>query len=304
MESLQPLWETLERQDGATMFQSYLWNHAAARHLVHHEQPHVIALEDDRGAAIIPAALTRRGATFLGEMLFDYRDVLAAGDPRVVSAALAELGKTGGDLWLPAVREDARLAVGAREPWVGAPFIRCSALTPEDFLRRHRRARIQLRRLRLAGAAVGQYRGDARGLLGWLYARKGEQYAGSALDIFSHPARRACMLEIAARSGALCDVHTVEVGSAVAGALVSFRDAGARRLYTIWHSPAWANFSPGIVLLLTVSHAALQEGLDVDFLTGESPHKTRFTNDRIQLYRLQATAAQLSGEVAAAPVAA
>jgi CelD/BcsL family acetyltransferase involved in cellulose biosynthesis len=293
---LGPLWQELEHDAKATIFQSYRWNLAAARHLGRRQAPCVVALERESGAAIVPAALVDGGtAAFLGELLFDYRDLLAAGDGAVAEEALAALGKYARELSLPAVREDARIARcnAMLDPWVGAPIVRRARLSPEDFLRDHFRARKQMRRLRSAGASFGRYHGDTQPLLRRLYEKKGEQFAGAPLDIFSDPARRDCMLEIAGASGRSCDVFTIEAGSALVAGLVTFRERGVRRLYTIWHDPAWQHFSPGIVLLLHAVHTSLEEGLDADFLTGEQPHKTRFATDRVQLYRLHASAEQL-----------
>src|SRR5258706_6558546 len=108
-ETLRPLWQALARGPSATIFQSYTWNLAAARHFSRHEQPYVIALECDAGAVIAPAARTLYGATFLGEMLFDYRDVLAQGEASLIAEALSEVGKIGTGLYLPAIREGSLL---------------------------------------------------------------------------------------------------------------------------------------------------------------------------------------------------
>lgn len=301
---MRPLWEALEREGSGTIFQSFRWNLAAARHLAAREQPYVIAMDTDSGAVIVPAATAGAHATFLGESLFDYRDVLAAGDSSLLPEALCELGKTRRDLRLPAVRQDAVLGCGTREPWVGAPLVRRSLTDAEQFLDQHFRAHKQMRRLMRAGASFARYDANDATLLGWLYRHKALQFAGSGLDIFSDPARRACILEICAASGPLAEVFAIELGSALIAALVTFREPAVRRLYTIWHDAAREDLSPGVVLLLHAVHASLQEGLDVDFLTGEQPHKTRFANDRVQLFRLQASAAQLMGEEQAVPLAA
>lgn len=294
MAALRPLWEHLEGTTGATCFQSFRWNLAAARHLGQRERPYVVAVESDSGAAIVPAALCGRGLTFLGELLFDYRDALVAGDAALLDEALAELATTGRELWLPAVREGAHIAAcGQAEPWVGAPVVRRETATAASFLQQHFKGRRQLHRLQSAGATFGRYHGDAQELLRWTYQRKAEQYAGSKLDIFSDPARRACMLEIASASGTLCEVFTIEAGSTTVAVLVTFRDPGVRRLYTMWYDRAWARFSPGTTLMLHAIHSSLGDGLDVDLLTGEGPHKVRFANGRVQLYRLRASAEDL-----------
>jgi len=88
IEALRPLWQSLERDPAASVFQSYHWNLAAARHLGERDRPYVVAVESDSGAAIVPAAVANGGVTFLGEMLFDYRDVLAAGDRAALEALI------------------------------------------------------------------------------------------------------------------------------------------------------------------------------------------------------------------------
>lgn len=306
LEALRPLWEKLEATPSATMFQSYVWNMAAARHFTDRERPSVVALESDVGAVIVPAAVTAQGsASFMGEMLFDYRDVLAAGDRALVGEALGEIGKAGYDLYLPAIRDGGRLdsAYGDLQAWVGAPLLRGSDLGPDAFLARHFKARKQMRRLRAAGAGFARYHGNSSTLVKWIYARKAEQFASASVDIFSDPVRQRCMLDIAAASGAHCDVFTIEFGSATVAALLTFRDKRVRRLYTIWHDARWDEFSPGIVLLLHACHESLREGLDVDFLTGEQPHKTRFATGRVQLHRFRAAAARLASADEALPLA-
>src|SRR4051812_16335442 len=94
--AIRPLWQELEKQRPATIFQSYAWNSVAARIFEARERPFVIVLESDSGAVIVPGALTgRTSATFVGEMLFDYRDALVAAEAHadreaLVTEALAE----------------------------------------------------------------------------------------------------------------------------------------------------------------------------------------------------------------------
>ena len=151
-------------------------------------------------------------------------------------------------------------------------------------------------RLQRACGRFERYTGGNRELLREIYDAKAEQFGGS--NLFCDPARRRCMVEIAAASGSRCEVFTVEAGTTLVAALVTYRDPGVRRLYTIWNDPEWENYSPGIALLLHVCHESLRAGLDVDFLTGEQPHKTRFAHDRVQLYQASATAEALAGRSA------
>lgn len=298
IEALRPLWEHLEL--GGTIFQSYQWNRVAAEAFPDRARPHVLALETDNGAVILPLALTGADTVeFLGETLFDYRDVLAAGEPSLIDFALREVGEAGYELAQSPVRHGAAItSVSGLElrPWVGAPCLRATHLTPQAFITRHGRARKQMGRLQRAGGRFERYTGGNRELLGEIYDAKAEQFGGS--NLFSDPARRRCMVEIAAACGARCEVFTVEAGTTLVGALVTYRDPGVRRLYTIWNDLAWENYSPGIALILHVCYESLAEGLDVDFLTGEQPHKTRFASDRVQLYQASATAEALAGRSA------
>src|SRR3954471_5941315 len=113
--ALRALWEELGKQRPATMFQSYAWNSVAASVFEARERPFVIALESDSAAVIVPAALTgRTSATFLGEMLFDYRDILVVADTpadreALVTEALAELGRAAYQLSLTALRHESVL---------------------------------------------------------------------------------------------------------------------------------------------------------------------------------------------------
>jgi CelD/BcsL family acetyltransferase involved in cellulose biosynthesis len=300
MEALRPLWRALEPK--ATIFQSYTWNRVVAAMLSDRAQPHVVAMENDNGAVILPLAITGPGrAEFLGEMLFDYRDILAVGDGSLLGSAWREVGDAGYSLAASPVRHQATVAATSGlelRPWVGAPCLRSREVTPTVFLARHGKARKQRGRLLRAGGHFERYSGRSAELLREIYDAKAEQFRGATVDIFSDLARRRCMTEIAAASGPRCEVFTIEAGTTLVAALVTYLDPGVRRLYTIWNDPAWEAYSPGIVLLLQVCDDSLREGLDVDFLTGEQPHKTRFATGRVQLYQASATADALAGRPA------
>ena len=305
IEALRPLWDHLEPR--GTIFQSYQWNCVAAHVLSDRARPHVLVVENDSGAVILPLAVTGPGTVeFLGEMLFDYRDVLAVGDPSLMETAWREIGEAGYSLALSPVRHGAAVASASSlefESWVGAPCLLGRDISADAFLARHGRARKQMGRLLRAGGHFERYTGRHLELLREIYDAKAEQFRGAALDIFSDPVRRRCMVEIGAACGTQCEIFTIEAGTTLVAALVTYRDGNVRRCYTIWNDPAWENYSPGIVLLLHVGHESLLEGLDVDFLTGEQPHKRRFATGRVQLYQASATAEALAGR-SAEPLAA
>ena len=87
------LWEHLYNFGNHTLFQSFAWNRLVASRFPAREDPYVVCAESDSGAAIIPAAIADYGLTLLGEALFDYRDVLHAGDPEVLQRAWQELAR-------------------------------------------------------------------------------------------------------------------------------------------------------------------------------------------------------------------
>jgi len=80
LERLRPLWQRLYQSSECTLFQSFAWNLLAAKAFQSREAPRVIAVETECGAAILPACLSDHNLSFLGETLFDYRDMLVAGD--------------------------------------------------------------------------------------------------------------------------------------------------------------------------------------------------------------------------------
>ena len=130
--SVRSLWEQLARD--ATIFQSFCWSELAASCFARREQPHVICCESDSGVALIPAAIRRDGSTsLLGEKLFDYRDILHAGDEAVLSQAWQRLCELNRPFKLTALRgeESHRLWRGAQpQPFAHAPCVRSLDLKP------------------------------------------------------------------------------------------------------------------------------------------------------------------------------
>src|SRR5215471_14932335 len=80
--------------------------------------PHVVCVEGDAGAAIIPACINQNcdRLELLGETLFDYRDVLHVGDPEILRAAWRELAKSGLPLHVISLQPSA-----AEEHWSDLP---------------------------------------------------------------------------------------------------------------------------------------------------------------------------------------
>jgi CelD/BcsL family acetyltransferase involved in cellulose biosynthesis len=125
-----------------------------------------------------------------------------------------------------------------------------------------------------------------------IYDLKAAQETPGAPNLFSDPQRREFMVAIC--GVAPCDIFTLESPSSLVAAALTFRDANTRRFYTICYDNRWAHYSPGIALLFEATRISLAEGLDCDYMTGEQPHKLRFATASVPLYRVQATAAELS----------
>jgi len=109
----------------ATLFQSYAWNEIAARLFAERERPYVVVVESDSGAAIIPACVRHGSVSLLGEELFDYRDVIAAGDATLLDVAWQKISEIGSPFEVKAVRGQRTWA--EMRPFAGAPYLRATA---------------------------------------------------------------------------------------------------------------------------------------------------------------------------------
>jgi CelD/BcsL family acetyltransferase involved in cellulose biosynthesis len=297
--SLASPWERLQAC-GGTLFQGFAWNWMAARTFASRETPYVVYVEGDSGAAIIPAALTDGGArlTLLGERLFDYRDVLHAGDRDVLAAAWAEIAKLDLPLSFAAIRGEAGQWGGfAPRFFCFAPAVRTADIAAEDFRARHSGAARRLRHLSRLGAQLRLHSGADADLLRAIYHRKAAQFAGSDENLFRDPARVEFMVGVAATDTTACEIFTLETPGELVAALVTFRDAGTRRFYTVTYEHSWAQHSPGTALLYEVTCRSLAHALDCDYMTGEQPHKTRFRTTDVPLLRVELSAAALSAAV-------
>lgn len=295
LEALRPRWEALYAAGNHTLFQSFQWNLLAARAFGHREAPEVAYAENGSGAAIIPAVRVENGARLglLGETLFDYRDVLAAGDSEALSAAWRELAR----LDLPFA------AAGIRDPahWPGfrtgcfadAPYV--EGIDGVSFAGRHRRSARLLSRLQREGVSLRRHSGENSALVRGVYRRKAAQLGPRARNLFADSARIDFMVAAAGLNPAATDIFTLENGSTLVAALVTFCDGSTRRFYTIWHDPAWARFSPGIALLFEVTRRSLEDGPGCDFMTGTQPHKSRFATGAMPLRKVEAVASELAG---------
>lgn len=297
VERLRPLWGSLYRPAEHTLFQSFEWNLLAARAFAARETPCVIAVENGSGAAIVPACVSPFGLSFVGETLFDYRDMLAAGDEEASASAWRQVALMRAPLQVTAVRgdrerkrwEDAGLVPA---PFVNAPCVLRSDIDPAEFFARHNRSARLLRRLSRQGIELQQHSGGNSALVRTIYELKGRQDVPGTENLFADPARREFLVAAAAMWP--CDIFTLESPGNLVAALVTFRDGETRRFYTTYYDHAWAHSSPGIALLFEATHRSLAAGLDCDYMTGEQPHKLRFATSSVPLFRVEATCEQLN----------
>jgi CelD/BcsL family acetyltransferase involved in cellulose biosynthesis len=299
LDRLRPLWDDVFRQSPKTMFQSFEWNRLAAEIFTDRLSPLVVAVESESGAAIIPAAIhCDNRLELLGENLFDYRDLLHAGEEDVLRVAWQSVAEFKLPLSVTAVQAENAAAYWqefgptefARAPWVDG-----AAITAQQFRALHTRAARQLRRMQRKGVRLHQYSGTDSHRVRRIYQLKCDQFAADINNVFRDERRRDFMVAIAALEAERCQVLTLEdaVGCIVAG-LVSFLDAGIRRFYTIYFDPEWAVYSPGVALVFEATALSLEQGVSCDYMTGEYPYKLRFANATRMLYRVEASAAQLA----------
>ena len=303
LDKLRPLWNDVFRQSPKTMFQSFDWNRLAAEVFSDRLEPLVCAVESEGGAAIIPAALHRwaNRLELLGENLFDYRDLLHAGDEHVLQVAWQMLAEVNLPLSVTAVQSE-----NAAEYWqqfepvefARAPWVDAGVVTAEHFRALHTRAARQLRRMQRKGVALHQYSGNDSDQVARIYQLKCDQFAGDVNNVFRDQRRREFMVAVAALEHEKCHVFTLEDGATcIVAGLVTFLDHGIRRFYTIYFDPEWAVYSPGVALVFEATALSLEQGLSCDYMTGEYPYKMRFANATRMLYRIEASPAQLAGVV-------
>jgi hypothetical protein len=246
----------------------------------------------------------------MGEKLFDYRDVLHAGDEAVLSQAWWRLCDLNRPFQVTALRgeQSHRLWQGAQpQPFAHAPCVRsrdlsmvitvggASPISYQDrFLSMHSRLGRHTRRIAKQAVTFRHHAGNERELVRFIFEAKGKQVTPSE-NLFQDRARQEFMVQIAAEEASRCDVYTYETNSELVAALVAFRDDAVRYCYTIYYDSRWSQFSPGQLLLFEVATRSLAEGLDCDFMTGEYPYKNRVATARVPLFTVEAAADALPG---------
>lgn len=300
MDSLQPLWNDLLAKAPHTLFQRFQWNRLAAQIFHERFEPAVCAVESDAGAAIIPAALNlaTNQLELLGESLFDYRDVLHAGDSEVLQVAWQTLAEMGLPLSVIAVRAEtveARWQQFAAGEFAKAPQVDAAAVDEVQFRSAHSRVGRHLRRMQKRGVELHLYYGNEHKLVRRLYELKCDQFAGDPNNIFRDARRREFMVAISAAERDGCQIFTLEdSANCIVAGLLTFLDGELRRFYTIYFDPAWTQYSPGVALVYEATARSLAAGLSCDYMTGEYPYKLRFANSTRALYRIAASAAELA----------
>lgn len=300
MDRMAPLWAELLKLQPHTVFQSFAWNRLAAEVFRDRAAPYVISVESDSGAAIIPAAVNRAEdrVELLGEALFDYRDVLAAGDQEALRLAWQDVAACGKPLHILSVQDgdaEDRWRDFPVAPFASAPMVERLRVDESAFRLAHSRLGRQMRRLQRLGISLQVHSGSDSGAVRRLYECKRNHFAAATDNLFHDQRRCNFMVAAAALEGNRCEVFSLEHNDGtLVGALASFRDGPIRRCYTIYFHPEWARYSPGVALLYEVTARSLAEGLSCDYMTGEYPYKLRLANASRPLYKVEATAQQLA----------
>ena len=297
MERIAPLWNDLLKTQAHTIFQRFSWNRLAVEVFRDRATPHVVWVECDAGAAIIPAALhhTTSQIELLGDALFDYRDILHGGDDEILRLAWQEVARCGKSLCVVALEESAarqRWPDFACAPFARAPEVNRTVVDENGFRLAHSRLGRQMRRLNRLGASLRTYCGESSPAIRRLYDCKRSHFAAD--NLFLDQRRCDFLVALAALEGKSCELFTLETDTALVAGLLTFRDGGIRRFYTIYFDPQWARHSPGVALVYEVTARSLAEGLSCDYMTGEYPYKLRLANASRALYKVEMSAQELT----------
>lgn len=299
MDRLEPLWERLLCRQIHSIFQRFSWNRLAAEMFADRLTPHVVCVEGHSGTAIIPAAINRASdrIELLGETLFDYRDVLHAGDPEVLQHAWRLLASLRRPFHVISIER----AFGKRWGEFPAPLFAMApritrALTSETAFRQaHSRLGRQIRRLQKQGVEFRTTSGQNSELIGEIYdSKRALSGSGGSDNLFLDRLRGEFMVAAAAMEGNGCQIYTLQKQDELVGGLVTFNDGDTRRFYTTYFNPEWAHYSPGQALLYEASARTLAQEFDCDYMTGEYPYKLRLANASRPLFRVDVSAEQLA----------
>lgn len=292
-------WERLEKNSSATMFQSFAWNSVAARVFSEREAPYVIYSESDSGIALLPMAMNkaRRRISPLGEMLFDYRDILSAGDDQTLNSAWHRVAQTGLTFSVGGLRPESQLAKSGEFPlkrFYGSPRVSPHEISAEAFASDHDRLGRFYRRLERMGVTLRCRTGADSEFVRAIYRLKGSQPADNGGNLLQDPLRQQFLVEACRAMGSACEIFTLESDGNIIAALVTFRERNVRRFYTIYFDVAWAKHSPGMVLVYELTRRSLKSGIECDYMTGEQGYKIRLATSVVPMYWTEADPAMLS----------
>jgi CelD/BcsL family acetyltransferase involved in cellulose biosynthesis len=294
--ALRSRWEYLQARCPRTIFQSFKWNWLAAQ-FFDHEEPHAIFCETGNGMAILPLCINpaRRVLAGLGDVLFDYRDVLSIGDDEALLAAWEqasriELPFSAGGLQASSHK---RWAGFHLNPFYRTPIVKAVEISADCFAERHSRSVSRLRRLERMGLIVREHIPASPTMLRWVYQQKAIQPPEAAENVFTDPRRIEFMATVGENDPHSEEVFALEMAGKCIAALVTLREHRCRRFYTIWFDQQWARHSPGISLIYEVTRRSLAEGLTCDYMTGEQDYKMRFATSVEPLYWIEASAEEL-----------
>jgi len=288
---IRPLWEALRAAGKYTVFQSFDLNLLAADRFAEREEPYVVCVESEQGAAIIPASVRRSGGTIrlLGEELFDYRAFFHRGDDALLRCALGVLAELGHPLEIVALRGSERSVVTDELellPFATAPGVRREQISAESFAAAHTRLARNLRRMERLGFSLKTYDGANPELLRAIYEAKARQ---SDTSLFHDSTRIDFLVSAAELMPHIFEIFTLENGEQRTAAVVTFRDGECRRFYTGWFGAECEKHSPALSLIYEVTRQSLADGLDCDYMTGEQGYKMRLATDLVKLFRVRTT---------------
>jgi CelD/BcsL family acetyltransferase involved in cellulose biosynthesis len=296
VQSLRSRWEYLQARCSCTTFQTYKWNSIAVR-IFDHEEPHVIFCETEGGMAVLPLCINRgrRVLSCLGDVLFDYRDVLSVGEKDALVAAWETASLTGLQFSSGGALANARTRwTGFKlNPFYRAPMVKTSEVSAAEFAATHTRSASRLRRLARMGVVLREYVPANPSLVRWIYEQKACQPPEAGESVFSDPRRIEFMAAVVGSVPQEEEVFTLESKGKCVAALVTLREHRWRRFYTIWFDQEWANHSPGICLIYEVTRRSLEQGLNCDYMTGEQDYKMRFATSVELMYWIEATVEQM-----------
>lgn len=291
VEELKSAWDLLPSH---TMFQGYSWNRLAAEVFSSREEPYFIFAENDSGAAILPAVVDTKSKciSLAGERLFDYRDYLVVGDHRPLEAAWEHVAELNLPLSITAIRQPDKFAWDRlpKGHFCRAPWLDKSRTSAEDYVETHTRAFERFRRLERMGVEIRQYGGTSP-IVREIYELRRKQAEPG--ELFTDTTRIEFMVAMCREAGRRCEVFALEQGSTLVAVIITFLDRDFRRFYTTYYDREWASYSPGVSLLFEVARRSLEQGLNVDLMTGELPFKVRIAPNAQDLFCVNASARQL-----------